>query len=138
MARKAFISGATKRISHPDDKDNPTIYIIQSIPFRVTNWVRDNAFTTVPGVGMHFNAGRSASLSLQAGLQGIENLLGADGKPVAIEQTVIALAGGGKHVCVSESALDLIPPEDATWLTLEIAKFTNVVEDEVKKSDAPS
>ncbi len=138
MARKAFISGATKRISHPDDTENPTVYIIQAIPFRVTNWIRDNSFTTIPGQGVQFNAGRSTSLSLQVGLSGIENLLDAEGKPVAIEQTVIPLAGGGKHVCVAESVLDLIPPSDATWLTLQIAKFTGVTEDEVKKSDALS
>lgn len=138
MARKAFISGATKRISHPDDTENPTIYTIQAIPYRVTNWVRDNSFVAVPGVGVQFHAGRSASLSLQVGLQAVENLLGPDGEPVKIESTVIALNGGGKHVCVAESALDLLPPGDATWLTLEIQKFSGVVEDEVKKSGAPS
>lgn len=138
MARKAFISGATKRISHPDDTENPTIYTIQAIPYRVTNWVRDNSFVAVPGVGVQFHAGRSAALSLQVGLLGVENLLGADDQPVKIDTTVIHLNGNGKHVCVSETVLDLIPPSDTTWLTLEIQKFSGVSEEEVKKSDAPS
>jgi hypothetical protein len=138
MARKAFVAGATKRISHPDDKDNPTIYIIQALPYRVTNWIRDNAFTTLPGIGSHFHAGRTAQMNLQAGLLGIENLLGPDGKAVEIKTTTIDLAGGGKHTCVDPTALDLLTMEDAAWLSDQIIHFSTATEEEVKKSDAPS
>lgn len=133
MAIKAFAAGQRKTITYPGDDKNPTRFIIQAVPHRVTTHIRDQSFST-DGGEVKFNAGVAAMLSLQAGLYNVENLHGDDEQEVKVQQVVWDLHGDAKHTCVTEGTLDLLPTEVTTWLTLQIQKFGGVTVDEVKKS----
>lgn len=129
MARKAFVAGAEKRISHPDDKENPTVYVIQAIPFRIRSWISDQAMEVGSN---HYASGKIAALGLQAGLKNIENLLDEGGNAIPISTSHIK-ANGLTHECIDVKHLDQIPPGDVAWLQSELLKFTTTSEDEVKK-----
>jgi hypothetical protein len=147
MAIKAFIAWQRKRITHPDDvpagpddKDfKPTVFVLQAVPNSAVNHVRDMAYSSTGVNGMSFSAGIAASATLQAGLADIENLLDPKtGEPVVVALDKVKLPSGVEYMCVAREVLDLIPPDVTNWLTLQLNNFSNLSEDDAKKSGEPS
>lgn len=146
MARHALTTGQTKRISHPDDEDNPTVYIIQALSARASAHVKDQTIQTKavkaekegenPTVTVNTLIGTSGLLTLELGLVGVENIISPEtGKAVnLLDKRSVSLGAGALWSCADPSIIDAIPELDRAWLTEQIRDFSNAGAEEVKNS----
>lgn len=133
MAIKLLAVGEVRHITHPDDKENPTVFTLQPTSQRVDTWVRDQVYARVATVdpdnpkdeghmSVLYSPGLAGLLTMATHLRNIENLQDADGKPVVIKRQKITLYGGLEHEFVDPVSFDHIPPKVQAWLLAEINK----------------
>ena len=131
MAIRALNLHTTKKISHPDDKDEPTIFEIGAIDTRTLSKLNDAALV----VGMDPNqpdaeadvklANKTLAFeTVQFGLRGWENL--RDDKGDIKFETESRVIGAKKYEIAKGDLVSLIPEDVVQWLSDEIKKLNNV------------
>jgi hypothetical protein len=137
MAIKALNLHMTKEISHPDDSDDPTIWIIGAVDSRTFGHLSDKSL--VVGVDAN-NPDGDADVKLarnnlafevvQAGLKGWKNFLDEKGDvPFKTERKTI---GSRVYEVVSGDTLSRIPGNVLRWLADEIMTMNSLGADEGK------
>lgn len=137
MAIRALNLHTTKKISHPNDTESPTVWEIGAIDTRTLAKLNDAALV----VGMDPNqpdadadiklANKTLAFeTVQFGLRGWENFINDNGDiQYATESRVI---GAKKYEVAKGDLISFIPEDVVQWLADEIKKINNVGKVEAK------
>lgn len=138
MAIRAIALHTSKSLSHPDDKDDPTIWEIGAVDSRVLGMLQDKAarievdptqLDAETGVSMSQN--EVAFMVAQFGLKGWVNF--KDEKGDVQFQTEQKVLGNRKYDVVKSDLLASIPFDVIQWLSTQVEKLNTMKPDEAKQ-----
>lgn len=135
MAIRAINLTAIKHVSHPDDKDEPTIFNIGALDSRISGMLADDSLV----VGVNQNGededadvkmarNQLAFKTVQFGLRDFTGFIDDDGEVTyATEKKSV---GGKAYDVAKQDIVARIPSDVLTWLSDEISQLNNLGEQE--------
>ena len=135
MAIKALNLMNSKDVTHPEDKDNPTVWSLAALDSRTTGFLADkNTVFTANAEGeqdVKISANDLMFMTVQFGLRGFVNFIDHEGNEVQFKTETKVVGNKSYDVCSSE-IVALIPVDVVRWLAEQISNFNSVEEGEKK------
>ncbi|KRW94357.1 hypothetical protein [Paracoccus sp. MKU1] len=136
MAIKAIDLHTTKTVVHPDDKDNPTKWIIGAVDSRVYGQLSDRSLVVAVDpqrpdeeAGVKLAKNQLAFEVAQFGLKGWENFPGENGEPLPYA-TQSETVGSRVYKVAKGDLVARIPGKVLRWLHQQIVDMNKLDDEE--------